>query len=72
VAVDRAGRAVGSPAGVCDGTVVGERLVEVGLGLGNVLAESGDLANLLVQEYFAWLVAIKTHPRAVVAAVLEP
>ena len=70
VAVDDGRGTVGGPARVRDRDLRNESLRSVDVGLGDALAESGDLADLLEEEHLSGLVAIDANTRGVVATVL--
>ena len=70
VAVDVRGRAVGGPASVSDGNLGRERLRSVHGRLGDGLAETSHLTDVLVEEDLALLVAIDTDTARVVPAIL--
>ena len=59
-----------SPSSVSDGDLRNEGLRSVDAGFGNLLAQASYFADLLEEEHLAWLVAVNTDPRRVVAAVL--
>ena len=58
MAVNFRRRAVGGPTGVGDGDLRDEDLLLVIAQVGDLLGEAGDFADLLVEDYIAWLVAI--------------
>ena len=49
---------MGGPTGVGDGDLRDEGLLLVIARVADLLAEAGDFADLLVEDYVAWLVAI--------------
>lgn len=49
---------MGGPAGVGDGDLGDKRLLLVVGGFCDLLAETGDFADLLVEDHFAWFVTI--------------
>ena len=59
------------PAGVSDGDLGEEGLGCVHVGLGDALAETSDLADLLEEKCFVWLVTIDANPCRVVTSVFE-
>lgn len=61
---------MGCPAGVSDGDLRRKLLGDVNIGLGDLLAETGDFANFLEEESLAGLVAIDANARGVVTSVL--
>lgn len=70
VAVDDGGRSVGRPARVGDRDLGEEGLAGVYIGLGNLLAEASDLADLLEEEHLSRLVTVDTDTGGVVSTVL--
>lgn len=72
MAVHDGGRTVCCPAGVCNRHLREESLAGVDVGLGDALAEAGDLAYLLEEEHLARLVAIDTNTCGIIATVLLP
>ena len=69
VAVDGGGRSVGSPSGVSDGDLGQERPGGVHRRVGDLLAQTSDLSNLLEVVNLALSVSIDANARRIVATV---
>ncbi len=70
VAVDNGGRAVSRPACVGNRDLGEEGLGSVDVGLGDLLAETSDLADFLEEEHLSGLVPVNADAGGVIAAVL--
>jgi hypothetical protein len=70
MAVNLGGDTVGGPSGVGDGDLGDEDLVSVDAGRGDLLAKTGDFADLLEVSGLSGLVTVDTDTGRIVAAVL--
>lgn len=69
MAVDLGWRSMGCPASVSNGYLRNEGLMDVDGGCSNLLAETGDLADLLEVENFTGLVAVDAYTSRIITTV---